>query len=82
MAAKKRLWTKQIGHDPNESNYIGRRMDFFGRSIPFFRDDTIESALERWIRNGTPKSSPWYLAQKAVIAVYPEHILGIFLDQS
>lgn len=66
----------KFGHNPEEPNYIGRRMDFYGRSITFLSTDTVESALERWMRNCTPKSSPWYLSQKAVVALFPEDIMG------
>ncbi len=66
----------KFGHNPEEINYIGRRMDFYGRSIPSLTGDTIKSALERWIRSGVPNSSPWYLFQKAVVAIFPEDIIG------
>jgi len=66
----------KFGHNPEEPNYVGRRMDFYGRSIPFLTGDTVESALERWMRSGALNSSPWYLSQKAVVALFPEDIIG------
>lgn len=66
----------KFGHDPEEPDYVGRRMDFYGRSIPFLTGDTVGTALERWIRNGVLKSSPWYLSQKAVVALFPKTIMG------
>ena len=66
----------KFGHNPQEPNYIGRRMDFYGRSIPFLTGDTVQSALVRWLNRGAPKSSPYYLSQKAVVALFPEDILG------
>ena len=66
----------KFGHNPQEPKYIGRRMDFYGRSIPFLARDTLQSALVRWLDDGAPKSSPDYLSQKAVVAIFPEDILG------
>ncbi len=70
------LSSSKFGKNPEDSGYIGRRMDFFGRSIPFQPGDDLKSALLRWFQNGKPKSSPWYLVQKAVVALYPENIMG------
>lgn len=70
------LGPSKFGQNPDEPGYTGRRMDFFGRSIPFIAGDTIESALKRWLKNGNPKSSPWYLSRKAVVALFPEDIIG------
>jgi len=69
----------KFGHNPKEPNYTGRRMDFYGRSIPFLTGDTVESALGRWMRSGALKSSPRYLSQKAVVAFFPEDIIGNLL---
>jgi hypothetical protein len=66
----------KFGQNPEELGYSGRRMDFFGRSIPFQTGDTAKSAVQRWLKNGIPKSSPWYLSQKAVVAIFPESITG------
>jgi len=66
----------KFGHNPQEPNYIGRRMDFYGRSIPFLTGDTVQSALVRWLNSGAPKSSPYYLSQKAVVVLFSEDILG------
>ena len=66
----------KFGQNPEEPDYLGRRMDFFGRSIPSQTGDTAKSAVQRWVKNGIPKSSPWYLSQKAVVAIFPEDITG------
>lgn len=66
----------KFGRNPQEPNYIGRKMDFYGRSIPFHTGDSVQSALVHWLNSGAPKSSPWYLSQKAVVALFPEDILG------
>jgi len=68
----------KFGKSPEDLGYCGRRMEFFGRSIPFQPEDDIKSALLRWLQKGKqkPKSSPWYLAQKAIVALYPENIIG------
>jgi hypothetical protein len=55
---------------------VGRRIDFFGRSVPFQPTDDVESAIRRWLKSGRKGSSPWYLAQKAVVGAYPEAFLG------
>jgi len=73
---KRDFGPSKFGHNPQEPNYIGRKMDFYGRSIPFLTGDTVQSALVRWLNSGAPKSSPYYLSQKAVTAIFPEDILG------
>ena len=66
----------KFGRNSEEPGYIGRRMDFFGRSIPFLARDNAGSALERWIASGAPGSSPWHLSHKAVVGIFPENIVG------
>ena len=62
--------------NPGEPTYVGRRMDFYGRSIAFISGDSVKSAIERWVENGSINSSPWYLSKKAIVAAYPENIIG------
>ena len=69
----------RFGRNPQEPSYVGRRMDFFGRSVTFLTADTAETALVRWMRNGARGSSPWHLARKAVVALFPEDIVGSIL---
>ena len=76
------LWKKKgdlgpskFGKNPNDFTYIGRRMDFFGRSIEYRSEDNPQSALVRWLKKGKYKS-PRELAKKAVVALYPENIIG------
>jgi hypothetical protein len=69
----------KFGQNPEEPKYVGRRMDFFGRSISFQPRDTIKSAVERWVKSGVQGSSAWHLSNKAIVAIYPENIVGNIL---
>jgi hypothetical protein len=66
----------RFGCHPDDDGYDGRRVDVLGRSINVRRgEDTVE-AVRRWLTDGPRGSSAWYLAQRPVIAIYPEAILG------
>ncbi len=73
---KRDFGKSKFGRNPREPAYVGRRMDFYGRSIQFLNGDTVKSALERWLKSGRPKSSPWYLSQKAIVAIFPKDMIG------
>jgi len=73
---KRDLGPSKFGKNPEDPSYTGRRMDFFGCSIEFQPGDDIRSAMVKWLKNGKQKSSPWYLAQKAVVALCPEDRMG------
>ncbi len=65
----------RFGRHPDD-HYEGRHVDILGRSIDVgLREDPIE-AVRRWLANGLRGSSAWHLAQRPVIAIYPEPILG------
>jgi hypothetical protein len=51
-----------------------RRVDLLGRTIKDL-GDPIES-VRKWLKEGKPKSSAWYLAQKAVIVLEPAELRG------
>jgi hypothetical protein len=42
----------------------------------FGREKTLLEAVRRWLASGPRGSSAWYLAQRPVIAIYPETIFG------
>jgi hypothetical protein len=44
--------SKLIGQNPEELNYVGRRMDFFGRSIHFRAGDTAARDIARFWATG------------------------------
>jgi hypothetical protein len=63
-------------HPDHAGQYEGRRVDVLGRSINVLRGEDAVEAVRRWLANGPRDSSAWYLAQRPVIAIYPETILG------
>ena len=64
-----------LGRHPNSSDMQGRAVDIFGRSIEVLKDEDGVSAVRRWLSQ--PQStSPWKLAQKAVIGIYPPRLRG------
>jgi hypothetical protein len=69
-----------------DPKYKGRNMDIIGRSIEFYDTDTPCDAVIRWLNNGWDTSGTYYqnycknykrppssykLAEKAVVAIYP-----------
>lgn len=64
----------KFGRNPDETDYVGRRVDFFGRSI-IFEGMGIEEAIRNWLRRGN-SISPILISQKAVVGLYPNEILG------
>lgn len=69
----------KFGRNPEDRDYVGRRVDVFGRSISSRPGEDIEAAVQRWLQNGKTGSSPWHLARKAVVAIYPERLRGNIL---
>jgi hypothetical protein len=66
----------KFGRSPEEPDYVGRRVDVYGRSITIATGESVQSALQRWLRRGKRDSSPWYLASKAVVAIHPANLRG------
>jgi hypothetical protein len=66
------------------SAYSGRRVDFLMRAIPVQADahtSSVVTALQQWLARGarstaTRKPSPWHLAQKAMVLIYPKSDRG------
>ena len=66
------------------SAYTGRRVDFCLRQLPVQADapiNSVTSALQEWLARGAKsrakdKPSPWHLAQKAVVLLYPDSHRG------
>jgi hypothetical protein len=65
----------KFGRSPDRPQYIGRRVDLIGRSIPCRSEDTAVAALRRWLTSGG--RSPSFLSQKAVVLVAPVDCLGL-----
>lgn len=70
------LGESKFGHNPPEVGYRGRRMDFFGRSIPALVSEAPEVAFRGWLSSGKRGSSPWCLARKAAVGLYPYSVFG------
>jgi hypothetical protein len=66
----------RFGRQPGDKGYQGRRVDILGRSIDVRRGENKAAALRRYLAKGKRGSTPWHLAQRPVIAIYPEAILG------
>jgi hypothetical protein len=62
--------------DPNETGREGRRVDILGRAIDVGTGEGAAEAVCRWLANGPRGSSAWWLAQRPVIAIHPEPMLG------
>jgi len=54
--------------------FIGRRVEFKGRSITFEKMG-VECAVRRWVRS-SGGVLPRFLSRKAVVGLYPEEVLG------
>jgi len=72
--AKKDLGETKFGKNPDDIGFMGRRVDFFGRSIAF-SNMNIEDSIRHWLRYGGGPS-PRCLSQKAVVGLYPEDVFG------
>jgi hypothetical protein len=68
--------SSRFGRHPDTDRYEGRRVDILGRSIDVRQGEDAVEAVRRWLANGPRRSSAWYLAQRPVIAIYPEPMLG------
>lgn len=65
----------KFGKSPDSPTFVGRRVDLFGRSIPYERDQTPIEAVRCYLANSRNRS-PRLLAKKAVIILEPEDQLG------
>lgn len=53
------------------SRFAGRRVDLMLRGLRCRPDEDQAEAIRAWLRSGTPGSSAWWLAQKAVVLIDP-----------
>ena len=65
----------KFGRSPGSQGLIGRRVDLLGRSIPARPSDDPVAALRRYLR-GPRSVSARRLAEKAVVLLEPDHLLG------
>lgn len=78
----RRLQTRDLGEskfgvhpDDKMNGYVGRRIDLLGRSIEFRPDESIPSAIQRYLASGrTPTARA--LAEKAIVLIEPREFRG------
>lgn len=67
----------KFGRNPdNGSRFVGRVVDVFMRDVPAGHGEKGASAIRRYVLGGKKDSTPWYLAQRPIIHIYPEAKLG------
>lgn len=64
-----------FGSAPDQPNYIGRRVDMMGRSLPVAPDVDPVAAVQTYLRSGQTATAR-FLAQKAVVALEPVAWIG------
>jgi hypothetical protein len=60
-----------FGRHPSCTHYVGRKVDVLGRSILVGSGEDPADALRRYLTRARPRSTPWFLAQKAVVLLWP-----------
>jgi hypothetical protein len=65
----------KFGRTPEYEHFVGRRVDFLGRSFPFDRSGDVARAIRSYLRRSGTESAR-FLAAKAVILIEPEDRLG------
>ena len=65
----------KFGKTPGMPHFRGRCVDLIGRSIPHKREQTPVEALRQYLETSKNRS-PRLLAQKAVIILEPEDLVG------
>lgn len=66
----------RFGRDPRDKRFIGRRIDVMGRSVPVFKREKPIAAVRRYLCEAPRGSSPWHLAQRPVVVVWPRSRRG------
>lgn len=61
-------------HDPPK--FVGRRIDLLWRTLLWPVDGDPVQAVRHYLRGGKPGSTPWHLAQKAVVLLRPTERMG------
>jgi hypothetical protein len=67
----------KFGRSPEDSNYMGRRVDFLGRSIDF-KNTSVKDSIVYWMRHGSGPS-PYWLSKKAIIGLFPDEIFDTLI---
>jgi hypothetical protein len=65
----------KFGISIDKPNFIGRRVDLIGRSIPYKQGQSPIEAIRDYLLSSHNKS-PRFLAKKAVILLEPEKLIG------
>lgn len=67
----------RFGRNPQDAaRFTGRRIDVMGRSIPVLKSEKPIAAVQRYLREAPRGSSPWFLAQRPVVVVWPRAYRG------
>jgi hypothetical protein len=67
----------RFGRYPKDkARFTGRRVDILGRSLPVLGNEGSTAALQRYLREAPRGSSPWYLAQRPVVILWPASMRG------
>jgi hypothetical protein len=66
----------RFGTTPDYEHFIGRRVDCLGRSLRVPKQADPILAIHSYLASGRKKSSPFELAQKAVVLIEPAGLLG------
>jgi hypothetical protein len=67
----------KFGKNPGDKKYIGRRIDFLGRSINKKHEEPEKNILT-WLESGRGES-PRLLAKKAIVGLYPKSLFNKFI---
>ena len=65
----------KFGRTAGFSEFVGRKVDVLGRSIPVRKGEQPPDSLLRYIRDGTAKT-PRLLSEKAGVLLHPEKYFG------
>jgi len=63
-------------YPPDPPQFVGRRVDLFGRSLEASVDADPVDAVRAYLRSGRT-STAHHLASKAVVGLYPSYLLGV-----
>ncbi len=65
----------KFGNDKIKKEYIGRRVDIMGRSIPFYKGQSPIDAMVTYLTTSYNKT-PKMLLEKAVVIIEPQRHIG------
>jgi hypothetical protein len=69
------FWRSKVWKSPGWVQYIGRRVDILGRSLPVGKTEAPTEALQAYLSGGRTASAR-ALAKKAMVLIYPETEMG------